>query len=60
VNAKIQRVQNEMQKLNLQLKLPLEFVVKKRVKRTPGIRATRRLTIERRNGEAVLVNRYAV
>jgi hypothetical protein len=57
VSHRVQQLQRELQRVKLERGEPLEFVVKKRVQRTPGIRATRRLTIEQRDGVAVMVNR---
>jgi hypothetical protein len=57
VGHAVHDVRRDIQRLKLEMKLPLEFKVKKRVQRTPGIRATRKLTIEQRDGEPVLVNR---
>ena len=59
VRRQMHAVQRDMLRARLDLHLPLEFAVKKRVQRTPGIRAKRTLTLEQRDGEAWLVNRCA-
>jgi hypothetical protein len=48
-------VQRQYQKLRLEAGMSVEFMVKKRVQSTPT-RATRKLTLEVRDGEPVLVN----
>ncbi len=58
--SQVHHVRREIQKAWLDSGMPVEFVVKKRVQRTPGIRATRKLTLEQRDGEAWLVNRCDV
>ena len=59
VRRQMHAVQRDMPRARLDLHLPLEFAVKKRVQRTPGIRAKRTLMLEQRDGEAWLVNRCA-
>jgi hypothetical protein len=60
VCGSVREVQREVQRAKLEAGMPIKFAVKKRVKRTPGIRATRWLTLELRDGEPVMVNRCAV
>jgi hypothetical protein len=57
VSRHVCKTHRDVLMVKLELGMPVEFVVKKRVQCTPGIRATRKLTLEQRDGEPVLVNR---